>query len=91
MTEQQEQEIKKLIYNPSAVYQWKVSDEFQFTGIELQALNDYLTNFVTSNLDVPSILKVAAAKRIVQDIIARNVETGKIVEADPENIPQPQI
>ena len=76
-----ETEVKKMIYDPSKIYQWKANDEFVLTGIELQILNEYLSNFVMSSLDVPSILKVAAAKKIIQDKIGQYVETGKITEA----------
>lgn len=82
-----EEKVQKLIYDPNKIYQWKTNDEFILTGIELQVLNEYLTNFVMSALDVPSILKVTAAKKIIQDKIAQYVESGKIIEA-PEQAPQ---
>ncbi len=81
-----EQDVQKIMYDPSKFYKWNTNDEFILNGIELQILNEYLSNFVVSDLDVPAILKVAAAKKLVQDIIARNVEAGKIVEATPEEV-----
>lgn len=81
-----EQDVQKIMYDPSKIYKWEPTDAFDFSGVELHILNDYLSNFVVSNLDVPAILKVAAAKKLVQDIIARNVEIGKIKEASPEEL-----
>lgn len=81
-----EQDVQKIMYDPSKIYKWNPGDEFVFKGVELQILNEYLSNFVVSNLDVPAILKVAAAKKMVQDIIARNVENGSIVEATQEEV-----
>ncbi len=74
----------KVQFDPSKQWQWKMNDEIVFTGREFDILNKALSQFITSNLDVPTILKLTEAFALTQAKLAEYVDKGVISEYIPE-------
>jgi hypothetical protein len=71
-------------FDPSKQWQWKLDDEIVLTGRQFSILNQALSQFVVSSLDVPTIIKLTEAFTICQAKMAEYVEKGVITEFVPE-------
>ncbi len=67
-------------YDPTKQYQWKMDDEITFSGQQFNILSQSLTQFITSNMDVPTILKLTEAFAVVQAKMSEYVDKGVIKE-----------
>lgn len=67
-------------YDPNKKWGWQPDDKITFTGMEFHKINTALSDFITSNMDVPTVLKLAEAFSIVQNKLAQYVELGVIKE-----------
>jgi len=70
-------------YDPSKKYQWKREDVFEMNGNEfMEVLN--AARSVLSTPEAQKILMIANAEGVMQEVLARAVEKGIAIEAQPE-------
>ena len=67
-------------FNPANKYGWKPDEQFIITGLQFEKIHNSLAEFITGQMSIPSILKLAEAFSITQTILKDNVENGKIQE-----------
>ena len=73
-------EVPKVQYDPKKQWQWSPDSKFEFTGIEFHKINTALSEFIVSDMSVPTILKLAEAFTIIQAKMTEYVDNGTIVE-----------
>lgn len=68
------------MFDPSKRYQWNPEEKIEFTGREFLVINDAMQQFITSNLDVPTILKLTQAYAVVFGKMNEYIDKGLITE-----------
>lgn len=82
--EQKEAQAPKVQYDPKKRWQWEPNAKFEFTGVEFHKINEALSGFIVSDMNVPAILKLAEAFGIMQGKLSEYVEKGTIYELQDE-------
>jgi hypothetical protein len=71
-------------YDKTKRYTWSPDEEFKLTGSEFAVVINSLR--ATLNTEAAAnILLADKASNIIEDVLARAVEDGKVVEAPPKN------
>lgn len=78
--------MEQLSYDPNKKYTWTPDDSFIVSGAEFGILLNSL-RAILSTQDAQRILLADKANNIIENALARAVESGVVKEA-PEDIPQ---
>lgn len=78
------EQTPKVTYDPNKQWGWKSDSIFELTGMEFHKLNTALSDFIVSDMNVPTILKLAEAFGIIQNKLSEYVDKGVITEVLPE-------
>ena len=72
-------------FDPNTEYQWKLDEVIEFSGRDFHTIHAAMQQFITSNMDVPTILKLTQAYAVVTAKLAEYVEKGIIVPSEKIN------
>lgn len=75
--------MEKITYDPNKKYTWTPETSFELTGAEF----GLILNTLRAVLNTPEsarILLANQANNVIEETLARAVETGKVVEAPEE-------
>lgn len=71
-------------YDPNKRYTWTPEDQFTFSGAEFGLLLNTLRS-VLSTKEAARILMASQANQVVEEALAKAVESGQVKEAPEEN------
>lgn len=72
------------MFDPNKQYQWKLDDKIEFTGKEFHIIQQAMQQFITSNMDVSTILRLAQVYAITVAKMNEYIENGTITENSPD-------
>lgn len=73
--------VKNITYDPNKKYKWTPTDEISLSGAEFGILINSLRS-ILGTVEAQQILLAKEANNVVENILARNVESGVIVESE---------
>ena len=73
--------VKDITYDPNKKYKWTPTDEINLSGAEFGILINSLRS-ILGTVEAQQILLAKEANNVVENILARNVESGVIVESE---------
>jgi len=75
--------MEKIEYSPEKSYTWKVEDQFNISGKELEVLHNTLSSIFNTNLPQAQMyVMLHECFKISSALIQRSVEQGIIKEAE---------